>query len=104
MPMSGPATEAFAAALKAAGGGIDQLRAAATVALIAYPDLDVGGVLVGFDRLAEEVRSEAGSPESLDTAIARMNHALFVERGFTGNRDEYDDPRNSYLHEVLSRR
>jgi regulator of sirC expression with transglutaminase-like and TPR domain len=29
---------------------------------------------------------------------------MFVERGFVGNSDNYYDPRNSYLNEVLERR
>jgi regulator of sirC expression with transglutaminase-like and TPR domain len=29
---------------------------------------------------------------------------LFVEHGFRGNIDDYYDPRNSFLHEVLDRR
>ena len=102
--MSLSAIDAFATALKANDGGVDQLRAAAAIALIAYPDLDVDGVLAAFDALAEDIRAEAGPASSLDTAIAGLNRALFVERGFSGNRDAYDDPRNSYLHEVLERR
>jgi regulator of sirC expression with transglutaminase-like and TPR domain len=29
---------------------------------------------------------------------------LFIEQGFRGNRDDYYDPRNSYLNEVLDHR
>jgi len=34
-------------------------------------------------------------------AITRV---LFVDHGFRGNTDDYYDPRNSFLHEVLDRR
>ena len=33
-----------------------------------------------------------------------LNAYLFDEEGFTGNRDRYDDPSNSFLNEVLERR
>ena len=33
-----------------------------------------------------------------------FNEFLYDELGFTGNRDHYDDPRNSFLNEVLDRR
>ena len=33
-----------------------------------------------------------------------MNHYLFGELGFQGNREEYDDPRNSFLNDVMARR
>ncbi|HKB07934.1 MAG TPA: transglutaminase-like domain-containing protein, partial [Candidatus Polarisedimenticolia bacterium] len=36
--------------------------------------------------------------------IAHLNRLLFEEMGFRGNREEYYDPRNSFLNEVLDRR
>jgi regulator of sirC expression with transglutaminase-like and TPR domain len=33
-----------------------------------------------------------------------LNRFLFDEQGFSGNEQEYEDPRNSLLHEVLERR
>src|SRR6266851_1655009 len=35
---------------------------------------------------------------------AALLHVLFSEEQFAGNTAEYDDPRNSYLNEVLDRR
>jgi regulator of sirC expression with transglutaminase-like and TPR domain len=39
-----------------------------------------------------------------ETAVDVLNAYLFDEQGFTGNRDRYDDPSNSFLNEVLERR
>ena len=39
-----------------------------------------------------------------ETAVDVLNAYLFDEEGFTGNRDRYDDPSNSFLNEVLDRR
>ena len=36
--------------------------------------------------------------------MAALNQYLFEDEGFVGNRERYDDPRNSYLNEVLDRR
>jgi regulator of sirC expression with transglutaminase-like and TPR domain len=36
--------------------------------------------------------------------IATLNAYLFEELGFSGNTERYDDPRNSFLNEVLDRR
>ena len=36
--------------------------------------------------------------------LGQINWALFVEEGFEGNRDDYLDPRNSYLNEVIDRK
>ena len=36
--------------------------------------------------------------------IETLNTYLFLEKGFAGNKDRYDDLRNSFLNEVLDRR
>jgi regulator of sirC expression with transglutaminase-like and TPR domain len=36
--------------------------------------------------------------------LGQINWALFVEEKFVGDRDDYFDPRNSYLNEVINRR
>lgn len=56
---------------------------------------DVDGALGQLDDLADAVPQPG-----LETLLA----TLFGARGFTGNREDYYDPRNSYLHEVLRRR
>ncbi len=35
--------------------------------------------------------------------VSALNAYLFTELGFCGNQQHYDDPRNSFLHEVLDR-
>ena len=39
-----------------------------------------------------------------ESAIDVLNAYLFDEEGFTGNRERYDDPCNSFLNDVLERR
>ena len=39
-----------------------------------------------------------------ETAVGVLNAYLFDEQGFSGNRERYDDPSNSFLNEVLERR
>jgi regulator of sirC expression with transglutaminase-like and TPR domain len=36
--------------------------------------------------------------------VEALNRLLFDEEGFRGNDEQYEDPRNSYLNEVVSRR
>jgi regulator of sirC expression with transglutaminase-like and TPR domain len=36
--------------------------------------------------------------------VDALNHFVFVEQGFRGNRDNYYDPANSYLNHVLDHR
>jgi regulator of sirC expression with transglutaminase-like and TPR domain len=41
---------------------------------------------------------------SLLGRVQALNHYLFEEQGFHGNHDDYYDPRNSFLNDVLDRR
>lgn len=68
---------------------------------IAYPQLKVSDYLARLDALADDARPALQGAESPALALARY---LFLERGFRGNAAAYDDPRNSYLNEVLERR
>lgn len=81
---------------------IDLAQAALAVARTEYPKLDVAAQLARLDRMAAEVRLPAeASPRS---NIGALNHYLFEQEGFKGNDKDYDDPRNSFLNDVLDRR
>lgn len=77
-------------------------RAAALLAAEEEPGADPDAMLAGLDRLAEGVRLRAEAPAF--ESLARLCHHLFVEQGFKGDEDRYDDPVNSLLHQVLERR
>jgi regulator of sirC expression with transglutaminase-like and TPR domain len=92
------------AALVAAGERTDLARAALAIARIGHPDLDPAPSLRRLDALAAAVRPRVvpGMPPA--SAVAELAHHLFEECHFRGNRDDYYDPRNSYLNDVLERR
>ena len=86
----------------ARGTSIEALALA--IAKDRYPTLSVESELARIDLFAEPLRAA-----SLASAGPRSQHAalegrIAVELGFTGNEDDYHDPRNSYLHEVIARR
>ncbi len=70
-------------------------EAALLIAAHAHPDLDVDARLAQVDALAA---SAAG------LSANEVATFLFVDQGFAGNTDDYADPRNSYLDDVLDRR
>jgi regulator of sirC expression with transglutaminase-like and TPR domain len=83
---------------------IDLAEAALWIAAEEYPALDVASCLARIDALAAEAAPALrGAPDEA-ARVAALNRFLFVERGFRGNRDDYYDPRNSFLNEVLERR
>jgi regulator of sirC expression with transglutaminase-like and TPR domain len=82
---------------------IDLARAALLIARAEYPDLDIGGCLRRLDQLAEEAGAGALQRDAL-RRLHRLREFLFEEVGFRGNTDEYFDPRNSFLNDVLDRK
>ena len=69
-----------------------------------YPALDVTAYLAELDDIATRIKrrlpSDAGKPHMLSL----LNHCLFRELGYAGTRDNYYDPRNSLLNDVIDRR
>ena len=83
---------------------IDLGRAALTIALPDYPDLDIPACLAQIDELAVAVTERCGAVADVYRSLAALNYILFTERRFRGNRDDYFDPKNSFLNEVLARK
>lgn len=90
-------------ALNSPGGGL--VAAALAIARVEYPALEATSYVEAIERMganaAIRVRDTAGGPAEV---IAALNEYLYEEEGFSGNRDSYDDPRNSFLNEVIERR
>ena len=79
--------------------------AALTIARIEYPALDPQRYLAMLDDMGERAAQRlGGSTLSSSDTIQALNEYLYDEEGFGGNRQQYDDPRNSFLNEVLDRR
>lgn len=98
-------TGAFAAAIGVRDEQLPLDRAAALLARgIAYPDLDVDRVLDRLDRLAAPLRDRLPAHRDPRDAVVALSDYLAGELGFRGNDDDYDDPRNSLLNDILDRR
>lgn len=83
---------------------IDLAGAALALARIEYPELDTGLYQQRLNNLAARVmRSLRANPGARET-ITTLNRVLFEEEGLRGNRDDYYDPRNSFLNDVLDRK
>ena len=80
------------------------LETALLIARDEYPDLDPDLYDTLVQSHAEHLRHEIATIEPWPLKMAAINRHLFDELGYTGNHDEYYDPRNSYLNEVFERR
>jgi len=98
-----PSLLEFSALVSRPDGRIDLARASLAIARWEYPRLDADAYLERLDGLARAVDGVRRSPDALGR-LHRLREYLFVEQGFTGNRDDYYDPRNSFLNDVLDRR
>ncbi len=89
------ATERFAELVARPPDEIPLDEAALVLAQHAHPDLEVGEARARLDELARAVP---------DASAAAVSSTLFHDAGFAGNTVDYEDPRNSYLDDVLARR
>ncbi|OJW26686.1 MAG: hypothetical protein BGO49_00415 [Planctomycetales bacterium 71-10] len=82
----------------------DLARVALEIASDFYPDLDVDAQLARIDELAARVRGRCREGSHPLRVLGQLNWVLFIEDGFAGNAEDYFDPRNSFLNEVLDRK
>jgi regulator of sirC expression with transglutaminase-like and TPR domain len=94
----------------------DLAIAALMIARIEYPKLDAGPYLDRLDALGEEAKLRVAAapilpgdaPPRVDpdgyARVMALNDYLFKELQYVGNEVRYDDPRNSFLNEVIDRR
>jgi regulator of sirC expression with transglutaminase-like and TPR domain len=82
----------------------DLTRIALEIAADAYPGLKAEPFLEAINDLADRVRQRCPAGAGTRQVLGQINWVLFVEEGFQGNVEDYYDPRNSYLNEVLGRK
>lgn len=99
-----PNTERLRRILSRSEYDLNLAEAALLIASDEYPELDVSAYLRRLDELAASVRRELSDRPGLEETIVALNRVLFTEQGFSGNTDDYYDPRNSFLNDVLDRR
>src|SRR5436190_575040 len=78
--------------------------AALLVAEIEYPNLDVPRYLKRLDDLGASLRQATGGGGTDEARLERAVRWLYRDAGFRGNEEDYYDPKNSFLNEVLDRR
>lgn len=74
------------------------------IAAAEYPSLDVSDYLGRLDVMADTLHRRLRPDISVADKLRLLNHYLFGELGFSGATDDYADPRNSFLNEVMDRR
>ncbi len=83
---------------------IDLGKAAFYIAQEEYPQLDVEEYLNALDTMAEDIKERLPEPPYPLKIIQTVNQYLYDDLGFQGNTENYYDPGNSYLNQVIEKR
>jgi regulator of sirC expression with transglutaminase-like and TPR domain len=81
---------------------IDLIRGALTIARTEYPELELEEYVSRIDRMAGRTASLRSGADAHST-LAALNRVIFDQANLRGNREDYYDPRNSFLNDVLDR-
>jgi len=100
----GVALQPFAELISREDARIDLSRACLLIAQDAYPDLDVERYIGEIERMATRLRARLAPTAAGEDRVVALNQLLYEELGYWGNTEDYYDPRNSYLNEVIDRR
>jgi len=90
--------------LAAQGDSLDVALGVALLARDVYGDLSTDDLLARFDDLAKPLVGQRLAHRPLHEQADALGAHLYVHLGFTGNEDDYYDPKNSLLPDVLERR
>ncbi len=102
MTPGGAARERFASVVARDPIPLDE--AALAIAAEEYPRLDPAAELARLDALAARVVVRAPPPARAASLLRALREVLAGEAGLHGSAADYDDPRSSFLNEVLDRK
>jgi len=80
------------------------LDTALAIAMLEYPALDTQAYRRRLDDWGRTLRARLPQDPEIEDSIRALNDFLFAELGFQGNLDNYYDPRNSFMNDVLDSR
>jgi regulator of sirC expression with transglutaminase-like and TPR domain len=100
------ALELFREAVGAAEERIDLVEGALLLAQSEYPHLDRSAYRRRLEEMGREAREACGGAPGMHTGarLEKLSRLFSGGWGFRGNRDDYYDPRNGFLNDVLDRR
>ena len=104
MKFDAPTPLTYFAALVADDDNLLLIEAAVSIAQDEVPSVDTQSVLAEIDLLADRLKRRIPADAPPVQRLRLLGHFYFQEMGFAGNVNDYYDPQNSYLHNVLKTR
>ena len=83
---------------------VDLERAVILLACAEDPELDGAAISESLMQLGNEFTTRVTPGQTLEQRAELLASYLADEEGFQGNVEDFDDPRNSYIDQVLERR
>ena len=94
----------FVQALDCPDDKIDLTKATLIVARLEYPELEINHCLNTIEQFIAQTQTRLSPTRYPLKIIREINAVFFEELRFRGNQENYYDPRNSFLNDVIERK
>ena len=72
--------------------------------ILEYPDLDVEEYIKKISRIGISLKESISDVKNPTYLISMLNEHLFENLGFSGDDDDYYNPKNNFLNEVIDKK
>ena len=72
--------------------------------ILEYPDLNVDEYIQKINRIGMSLKESIGDVKNPTYLISMLNEHLFENLGFSGDDDDYYNPKNNFLNEVIEKK
>lgn len=72
--------------------------------LLEYPDLDVDHYIKEINKIGMSLKESVNDVKNPTYLISMLNEHLFENLGFAGDDDDYYNPKNNFLNEVIDKK
>ena len=72
--------------------------------ILEYPDLDVDDYIKKINQIGMSLKESINDVKNPTYLISMLNEHLFENLGFSGDADDYYNPKNNFLNEVIDKK
>jgi len=72
--------------------------------ILEYPDLDIEKYIQKINRMGMALKESTNDVKNPTYLISMLNEFLFDKIGFSGDMDDYYNPKNNFLNEVIDKK
>lgn len=72
--------------------------------ILEYPDLDVDEYIKKINQIGKSLKETISDVKNPTYLISMLNEHLFENLGFSGDDDDYYNPKNNFLNEVIDKK